>query len=208
MEVDYTGKCRDTACSERFEYGLRNQLAALVADTVGGIEGVASYKVHQSHHKQLQKLSAEAPRRQHMRERKLAKARAALHDLIQYEKGLDEYFGRRLLRAAEDSLGRLPAKPPEIPDFHALLQDTFLYSGPQNKVDVWMAELYWFFLQGCGISGHESEVRVALIRNAFWSEYGVSPVHYLPEYRSGESQGCAAVRIAVRRLRLPQGTTR
>jgi len=54
----------------------------------------------------------------------------------------------------------------------------------------------------------ESEVRVAMIRNSFWKAYGVGIIKYCDRYRGDEPVGCEAVRKAVSRFRLDQGTTR
>ena len=52
----------------------------------------------------------------------------------------------------------------------------------------------------------ESKVRVALIRNAFWTQR-TNAVAYLPDYDGAESKGCTAVRQAVNRFRPNQGTS-
>jgi len=70
-----------------------------------------------------------------------------------------------------------------------------------------MVQLYWLLRHGCGLTGDESEVRVALIRNFFWAPLGVPKVKFRPFYEEGESQGCSAVRQAVRRFHLPKGTS-
>jgi hypothetical protein len=68
-----------------------------------------------------------------------------------------------------------------------------------------MVQLYWFFRHGCTLSGHESEVRVARLRNAFWTEYGATKVKYLAKYDGVKAQGCDAVRLAVRRFKPQKG---
>jgi hypothetical protein len=71
----------------------------------------------------------------------------------------------------------------------------------QNPTTFAMVKLYWFFRHGCRLSGHEAEVRTALIRNAFWKKFGIPPVEFFREYRPDQSMGCPAVHQAVLRFR-------
>jgi hypothetical protein len=78
----------------------------------------------------------------------------------------------------------------------------------QNPTTFAMVQIYWFFCSGCNLTGHDSEVRVALIRNAFWAQVGIPAVTYRESYTGDQSRGCDAVKQAVHRFRWPQGTAR
>lgn len=186
----------------------RNQLAALVADSVEGFHGVGEYQARLKVHKDLCALAVRAPRCQRLRHKKLSEARSALERLIEYERSVAHDLGKDLLVPAENSLKCLPEQVPKIPDFHRLLNDPALHTTPIKTANKYMVRLYWFFRHGCKLSGDDSEVRVALIRNAFWRPHGVPWVDYRKNYATGESRGCDAVHIAVRRYPPDQGTSR
>jgi hypothetical protein len=74
----------------------------------------------------------------------------------------------------------------------------------QDTPDRAMVELYWLLHYGCWLAVGESEFRVALIRNNLWLEYAGAVSCTIGS--GEESRGCDAVRLAVRRFRLPEGT--
>jgi len=81
-----------------------------------------------------------------------------------------------------------------------------------DLVTLAMVQLFWFFRHGCELSVGESEVRAALIRNELWSDYADPVKRSIQKSESNqkneESEGCDAVRQAVKRFRLPKGTPR
>ena len=182
----------------------RSQLAALVADSVEGFEAVGEYLRRLKWHKQLCALAHQAPSHQRVREQRLSNARSALGQLLEYEKSLPTGFAESLRAAAADSLKHLPERVPATLDFRRLLNDPELHAVPTRTANSYMVALYWFFREGCGLSGDDSEVRVALIRNTFWPPHGVPAIAYRSKYVTGESKGCDAVNIAVRRFRRPR----
>ena len=82
-----------------------------------------------------------------------------------------------------------------------LLPQSFPFQ--DEPIDSVQGQLYFFF-RSYGVSGNDAEVRVGLIRNAFLTEW-VGSVGVLKSYQDGESQGCDAVRKAVKRFELAQG---
>jgi hypothetical protein len=167
-------------------------LAALVNDTVCELTDYTDRKEPLEHRR---KLASEAARRRRMLGRKLANARASLKDLRNYAQCLDSLHGMQSIGdAARECLKRL-----NVP----LRKRTFepLGSSSDNPTAFGMVRLYWFFGHGCRLSGDESEVRVALIRNAFWREFGVETVPYRAKYEDAQSKGCEAVHVVVNRFR-------
>ncbi len=185
----------------------RQQLAALLVDSITSFE---KYKPDANFAKELKQLDRQAPSRLRMLKRKIDTARDALQKLHDYSSELhwtlrggwsQEWWHHWTdsTKAAElclETLEDLELPKPE--SFNNDLEDSDLYLN--DPTTLYMVKFYWFFRHGCGLSGHESEVRVALIRNAFWGEW-VKPVKYLPYYDSVDSQGSNAVRQAVRRRR-------
>ena len=179
----------------------RSQLAALVAETVTVF---GQYRQARIWHWQQKKLLSEGPRRLRMLMRKLRNASEAITELLHYAQSLDPPIGEVFQNADKPCLERLG----DLRTGRTRVMIPFL-ALPSQPTNSGMIQLYWFFRNGCQLSGDESEVRVAMIRNAFWTEYGVSKVEYRPHYLYAEkSKGCDAVRLAVRRFRLDRGTTR
>jgi hypothetical protein len=176
---------------------LRIQLAALLLDTTAEV---------QMHAKKISRprrtFRAEAERRKRMLKRKREKVRAALQNWLDYARDLDPLLAgdsREIASRCIELLG-------EVKDYDpALIVETIDATHPvtHDPVVKGMLSLYWFLRGACGLPGDEAEVRVALLRNAFWKQYGVSEVAYRPEYVTGESQGCQAVHEAVRRFKPP-----
>jgi hypothetical protein len=71
---------------------------------------------------------------------------------------------------------------------------------PQKQLSLNTVKLFWFFHYGCKLTEAEAEIRTALVRNKFWSEW-VSSIPVLLEYNGTESKGCESVRHAVGRFR-------
>ncbi len=181
----------------------RTQLAALVLDTVTMCEG---YKPQKQSARRVHALARSAPRKERKLRRKVKTVHKALGDLRDYAQGLDPGLGRQHFLVAESALRILAGLGgANSAGFYKSIEAE--YTTPDDPTTFGMVQLYWFFRHGCKLTGDESEVRVALIRNAFWKEYGVEEVAYRPKYKIGESQGCEAVRQAVRRFRSGRGTS-
>jgi hypothetical protein len=180
----------------------RKELAALFLDIV---ESLKSYRAHRRRANRVNKLAREAPSRTRMLTRKLGKARRALENLRVYAQSLDELLGwehARLTKICLEALQKL--KEDSDPKFYKSIEAE--YPVLEDPAALGTVQLYWFFRHGCRLSGDEAEVRVARIRNAFWTEHGVSEVPYRPKYQPGESKGCDAVHVTI--LRFKQGTPR
>ncbi|MGB7436252.1 MAG: hypothetical protein WBR26_06855 [Candidatus Acidiferrum sp.] len=177
----------------------RKELSALFLDTFGCLE---SYRAHRRRANRVQKLAGEAPSRTRVLTRKLGKARRALEDLREYAETLDELLGSEHVRATKTCLETLQKLKEDTTaaEFYQSIESE--YPALEGPVMLSMVQLYWFFRSGCGLSGHESEVRVAMIRNAHWTSFGVAKVDFIPAYQkqTTRSRGCQAVHEAVRRF--------
>jgi hypothetical protein len=178
------------------------QLAALHLDVVESLE---AYRAHNRNRGAVLRAAREAPRRLRTLASKLAKARSALQGLRRYAERLDELlFAHDYVCAAKACMGRLDRLHKNT-DSEFYRSEKAEYRAVEDPVTLAMVQLYWFFRYGCRLSGDEAEVRVALLRNAFWKKsgkYGVVPVLYRATYTAEESMGCAAVHVAVNRFRL------
>jgi hypothetical protein len=176
----------------------RHQLAALALDCVDNLEG---WKKCRPIARRVRQISSEAPRRNRMLLRRVAKARRSLEELADYAKCLHPLLGKEYERIAEICLTTLAVLPQdESTDFYRSLPS--FYPTPEDPTTLCMVQLYWLFRHGGGLTGDESEVRVALIRNAFWTKYGVEKVPYREAYDGAQSKGCEAVHRAVYRFSL------
>jgi hypothetical protein len=150
-------------------------------------------------------MISEGPRRAGMLERKVAAAEGALEDLKAYAEALDSLLGWNYVITSKSCLKQLrmfrKAAEYALEFYRNELRDDE-HSAPEDATTFGMVQLYWFFRHGCDLSGDESEVRTALIRSAFWTHYGVLRVDVQERYETGQSKGCEAVRLAVRRFRL------
>ena len=198
------------ACLVDLSAELRKQLAALLLETIDDLEMRTAADRSSQWKRQLCK---EAPTRLRMLNKKLHKARQAVQELRNYaedSKGQNApdsplYRARRMLGqpyiiAAANAHQYLDIKYlSETQKLIELATDS-LSVGSEDVEVFGMVRLYWFFKHGCKLSGDESEVRVARLRNTFWTEYGVSAVTYRAKYIVGQSRGCGAVQAAVRRF--------
>jgi|HubBroStandDraft_6_1064221.scaffolds.fasta_scaffold32309_2 hypothetical protein len=200
--LDWEKRIAAHAQAKRAMEGLtseqRIQVAAMVVDTETDYQNFASRK---STRVWSQKLGKEGPGRKRMLARKLENARRALNELREYATGLDATLGHDYQMAANDALDSLARVAGDVfsKNYHLALYHDLCHI-TEDPTTFAMIRLYWFFRSGCGQSGDESEVRVAIIRNAFWTPFGVAPVDFLPQYQPGESLGCQAVHEAVRRF--------
>ncbi len=183
------------------------QLAALLVDSIVSFE---KYKPDANFAKELKQLEREAPRRLRNLKRKIDTTRDALQKLHDYASQLhwtlrggwsQEWWHHWTdsTKAAELCLEILEdVELPKPESFSRDLTDSNLHLN--DPATLYMVKFYWFFRHGCGVPSNESQVRVAIIRNAFWKEWA-TPVKARPSYDSVDSQGCTAVRQAVRRFR-------
>ena len=188
----------------------RRQLAALLLDTIDELKGCdsAAEALQWARH-----VHEETPTRRRVLDRRLKKARRAVEELENYAQDLrkrnsldaSRHLARRTLGhtyrvAAGRALKALDVKSLADAQEHTeLAGERLTFEDPEV---FGMVRLYWFFRHECRLSGHESEVRTARLRNAFWAEHGIRKVKFRPKYITGQSQGCEAVHVAVRRFHL------
>jgi hypothetical protein len=205
----------------------RFQLGALMVDCEADLK---DYTERLPYHKLLKKFASEEPRRERMLKRKLASVHEATDRLIRELSSSDcprayalNHMVDHYRRAEEDLenylkkfpsfikprnlLGDVLPNPGSItlPDLVGLLNTPGFHVVPENPVAPCMIKLYWFFHHGCGISGNQSEIRVALLRNAFWQTDRFPRVGYKEIAGAEGSAECGAVKRAVQRYstRLP-----
>lgn len=197
-----------TVCLDGLNSEQRKQLSALM------IEIAESFELQAPDRRRSQLAQAvlrEEKRRTNMLKRKLEKARKAVEALFSYaedsESGHEpvarshdarKIIGQPYAIAAANALRDLQAVNRSVDvDFWKSVKDECQpLDHPESFA---MVRLYWFFKHECGLTGDDSEVRTARLRNAFWTKRGGSKVDYRPEYEAAQSQGCDAVRAAVRR---------
>lgn len=173
------------------------QLAGLFLDVR---QAVQDREGHQRSAKDLRKLAGEADRRIRNLSRKVLTIRRELDDLQVLADSLHPLLGLEYSRAAKRCLKvlkRLEEDPSTAGETYRSLKSE--YPVLEDPLQLGMVEFYWFFRHECRCSGHESEVRVAMIVNDFLISDGASKLSYKPTYTTGETQGCSAVRLAVQR---------
>ncbi len=187
----------------------RRQLAALVVDTVADLENYTGY---QSQLKDLTRLAKEA-RRQKTLGRKVDEAVEALHRVRHYASKLHPSVGGDLAFTAERAITMLTRQqyrhtPESLRALRNELKESSStsYPCPEDPATFGMLQLYWFFRHGCGLSGDESEVRTALIRNTFWPPLAKS-IKVKLHYSDAESKGSTTVRQAAANFGRDRGKT-
>lgn len=200
-------------CLKGLSKEQRRQLAALLLDTRVKFEK----KEYQNASAAMRRhLAKEAPRRNRVLNRKLAAARKVLQELKDYasDSGTNTFPDERLHRARE-ILGHNRAvaashalKALDLKDdgsaaveYYRSIRDE--YSTVKGVEAFGMVRLYWFFRHECHPPAGECEVRVALLRNTFWTEFGIPSVQYRPKYEGAHTKGkgCDDVRVTVARYR-------
>lgn len=202
-----------TVCLDGLDAEQRKQLAALLLQTVVNLQ---MREADSPSAKRASYLRKEAPARLRKLDRRLQKAWRLVKELDAYARDTgaenirnrDRHTARQLIGneyklAADKALKALNAKNPTDAQEFAEIADE--HPTPERVEAFGMVQLYWFFRYGCRLSGHESEVRTARLRNVFWTEHGISPVPYRAEYISGQSKGCEAVHRAVWGFKLDKG---
>lgn len=206
---------------EGLDSGRRTQLAGLMIDCLAEI---GDYVNRIPYHKLLKKWASQAPHRERMLKRKLATVHKALDDLMctltsvgpsqerlvnsrikAYERAVEnlENYLKKIapFLRPRHLLGDILREPASItlPDLEGLLNTPGFHVVPENPVAPCMIKLYWFFHHGCGISGNQSEVRVALLRNTFWRNARIPTVKCKEIAGAEGSAECGAVKRAVQR---------
>ena len=170
---------------------LRKQLAALVLDTIGDLDDL-------SEKKDLKRIGRIYGSQRRNLIRKVEKLRGHLEDVRRDALKLHHYLGRdvavRSLRCLEIiSECRIPAS-----DLIEIIPVHYSKVRLASRTAMNMVKLYWFFRYGCEVDGDEAEVRVALIRNRFWTPY-VPKIPYQGAYDGTENKNCPAVHQAILR---------
>ncbi len=203
--------------------GHRAQLAALMIDCDADL---GDYFARLEYHKRLRKAAFGAAGNERVLKSKLVAVHEALYKLINlpsFSAITDDHIANRKVEACRRAYVRLESylaklspllKPihlfgnvlpePEsirFPDLVGLLNTPGFHVIPTYPVAPCMIKLYWFFRHGCEITGDQSEVRVALLRNTFWKKYKIPLVKYREKFdrEAAEPAGCPAVIEAVRR---------
>jgi hypothetical protein len=199
-------------CLYELSVKSRKELFALMVDIKGDLERRPAERYHSQF---FNRIIKEAEVRIGKLDTKLQKAREALTELKEYAEDSGErtsidlnstlhnarqMLGASYLRVASNALTALGVGRGLSAQRHIEIATESLSSGVLDPEVFAMVRLYWFFKHGCRLTGDESEVRVALLRNTFWTGYGIQPVDLRDKYIPGESRGCGAVRQAVRRL--------
>jgi hypothetical protein len=209
-------RIRNHELARRVLEGLKatqsRQLVSLLFDTVVELE---EHKAEADKRTRLRHLIEKGTSQGGKMQRLLVRASKSLEALDNAASWLAPEMGRQDFKSAavHAKNALTPVTRHRTQEFWRNRRNTIaelLASKPHSKNPTkdLMVELYWFFRYGCRLTGDEAEVRVALLRNAFWTDFNVPTVNYLPEYQTGESKGCSAVHEAVRRWRPEQGTSR
>lgn len=196
----------------------RRQLAALVVDCLPEFE---KHREGTEHGKHLTRRTNEAARRQRRLDKLVGRVRTALEQLHSYAQELDPQLGKAHSELAQSGLaaiGRLKHYPSaeewaKDRENHAHFPDIAGFSPfPSDPISSAMVQLYWFFRHQCCLSANDAEIRVALVREAFFATWN-KPVQIVPRHKTAhktafsapgsnpESRGAGAVAQAVRRFR-------
>jgi len=204
-ESRIAGSAEAAVCLAGLSAEQRTQIAALLLQTAVDLE---MREADSRSSQWARHLRREAPTRLRELNRRLQKARRAVEELKAYAedsraegpKDMERHWARHLLGfnyrlAADKALRALVMKcPPEAQEFAKIAGE---YPTPERVGAFGMVQLYWFFRHECKLSGHESEVRAARLRNAFWTEFGISKVPYRKTLQDGQHRGCGAVHAAI-----------
>lgn len=184
---------------------LRQQLAALVCDTINDFE---RFRDRQRTLTRLRNLRNDQGRKLAA---KVKGAITAVSDLHSYAWNLDPWLREPTAGIAKKFLVEInviqterrmnPRRIADWADLHIrMVTEDDNHPVPDDPTSSGMVKLYWFFHHGCELNTDEAEVRTALVRNALWTEYA-DAVRFVPTYTGSESAGCDAVRKAVTRFR-------
>jgi len=188
--------------TESLNSGQTGQLAALVIDLRNDAEVNETYGKEST---QWRIVGKKGPQQQARLTKQVKKAQQELHKLHNLAGKAIPVLGRRYLLAADRCLKDLGDHCEPIPD-DQLRQQLSIHQPEDDQSSFAVVPLYWFFRHECGLSGNESEVRAAMIRNQFLTAPGKEPLKYQAESTGGEFGGSSAVRLAVNRYR-PEAQT-
>jgi hypothetical protein len=180
-----------------------DQLAALVIDLEGDSEHFLRYGKDAA---ELRQILRGGETKQRKLTQQVKNARAALSRLRDLAAKVPPVLGGPYRAAAERCLKDLDGLFEPIPN--QMWRERTQVQSVDDRTSFAVVPLYWFFRHECQLSGNESEVRAAMIRNQFLTPEGKPPLKYKPQYSDAETQGCTAVRQAVKRFRLSGGTSR
>lgn len=180
----------------------RKELAALV------FELSLHFEEHRQYASTVTKLREEIENLKRL-ELKVNQARdvilSAIQEVHKLASKLNDPVGSDILAAASRMKVRASRQERES-WMDTLIGNNYFQLFASDASTLAMVQLYWLFRHGFGFEAGESELRVALIRNCEWKNL-VKPVRCVSRNLGDQSIGCDAVRKAVRRFRLPQGTT-
>lgn len=190
----------------------QQQLSALVVDCLAEFE---EHGERAKHGKNLTRLTKEAASRQRGLDKKVSQVRTALEQLYLYAQKLDPWLGTAHAGFAQNGLTALK----ELSHYQSAEEwekdrqnhgRIAQIPSPNDPTTSAMVQLYWFFRHECRFSANESEIRVALIREACFGRWK-KPIRIVPFHKSArsgcksipdpESRGAGAVAQAVRRFR-------
>jgi hypothetical protein len=178
------------------------EVAALVSDLTMELEEHAKWTAQP---KQLRDCARQVARLERSLGSGTRNIQKELGKMIAATSGLDPFVGGRRIRNSLEQISReIAALKLALPAHYfwelgdAVRKSDYYQLFEHDPTTSAMAQLYWLFRYGCGLSVGESEVRVALIRNNLWSKYAGS-ISY-GEGSSEESRGSDAVRNAVKRF--------
>lgn len=130
---------------------------------------------------------------------------SAIERVLKFASALKDPVGSNILAASCKMKQRL--SPQDLESWmNALVRNDYFRLFASDPSILAMVQLYWLFRHGFGFDAGESELRTALIRNCLWTNF-VKPVRCISRKMTDQPIGCDAVRKAVRRFRLPKGTT-
>jgi hypothetical protein len=171
---------------------LRTQLAALIVDTRADLDDFFGKR-------QLKSLARRAQAQIKKLNHALRQAKSAVRNLHTCACKVHSHIGENAKVFAEESFGllesiRVPTRDyiNELPKYSDIFQ-------PTKRIGLNTVQVFWFFHYGCKLTKAEAEVRTALIRNKFWSEW-VDKIPVRLEYDGIESKGCESVCRAIRRF--------
>jgi hypothetical protein len=173
-----------------------DQLTALIIDLGGDQDYFASYGAEGNEWRQIGKTGPQIQRKLTKQVQKVREALAKLQDLAGKSPPL---LGKRYTRGAECCLHDLDMYCTPISD-ETLREQLPLHPREDDPISFAVVPLYWFYKHECGLTSNESQVRAAMIRNAFLTPPGEQPLAYSPG-KGGDSSGCPAVRAALKKYR-------
>ena len=163
------------------------------------------YETYGKESDQWREAGKKGPQQQARLTKQVKKAQQELQKLHNLAGKAIPVLGRRYVLTADRCMKDLEDHCEPIPE-EQLRQQLSIHQPEDDQSSFAVVPLYWFFRHECGLSGNESEVRAAMIRNQFLTPPGKEPLKYQAESTGGEFGGSSAVRLAVSRYR-PEAQT-